>query len=93
MREALIDENVRVDYAKLRHLLTAGGRLNGNFDLPRTAMTEGRAECRVRRSFPLRELRHRDNFLSLLHYFGLLSIHPDTPDESDAPELVRQGKW
>ena len=33
-------------------------RLNGNFDA----------------SFPLARLDQRDNFLSLLHYFGLLSI-------------------
>ena len=81
----LIDDNVRVDYGKLRHLLTVGGRLNGNFDLLREAMTDGRAECRVRRSFPQRELDNRYNFLSLLHYFGLLSIRPDARAE---PELV-----
>ena len=81
--EELIDDNVRVDYGKLRHLLTAGGRLNGNFDLLRTALTEGRAACRVRRSFPLRELQHRDNFLSLLHYFGLLSIHASDADNAE----------
>ena len=81
----LIDDNVRVDYGKLRQLLTADERLNGNFDLLRTAMTDGRAECRVRRSFPQRELNERDNFLSLLYYFGLLSIHPDPPGE---PELA-----
>ena len=87
----LIDDNVRVDYGKLRHLLTAGERLNGNFDLLREAMTDGRAECRVRRSFPQRELDERDNFLSLLHYFGLLSICPhaqDAPDPQGEPELV-----
>ena len=81
----LIDDNVRVDYGKLRHMLTAGGRLNGNFNQLRTAMTDGRAECRVKRSFPQRELDDRNNFLSLLHYFGLLSIRPDPPGE---PELV-----
>ena len=87
----LIDDNVRLDYGKLRHLLTAGGRLNGNFHLLREAMTDGRAECRVRRSFPQRELDERDNFLSLLHYFGLLSIcphAPDAPDPPGEPELV-----
>ena len=83
--EELIDDNVRVDYGKLRHLLNAGGRLNGNFDLLRSAMAEGRAECRVRRSFPLRELDNRDNFLSLLHYFGLLSMRDAAPGE---PELA-----
>ena len=84
--EELIDYNVRVDYGKLRHLLTVGGRLNGNFDLLRTAMAEGRAECRVRRGFPLRELEDRDNFLSLLYYFGLLSIRATAAD--DAPQLI-----
>ena len=86
--EELIDDNVRVDYGKLRHLLTVGGRLNGNFHLLREAMTDGRAECRVRRSFPQRELDERDNFLSLLHYFGLLSIRPNAPDYAGEPELV-----
>ena len=83
--EELIDDNVRVDYGKMRHLLTVGGRLNGNFNLLRTALAEGRAECQVRRSFPLRELDNRSNFLSLLHYFGLLSIRAPAQDE---PELV-----
>ena len=87
----LIDDNVRVDYGKLRHLLTVGGRLNGNFDLLREAMTDGRAECRVQRSFPQREQSNRYNFLSLLHYFGLLSIRrdpPDAPEGTGEPELV-----
>ena len=81
--EELIDDNVRVDYGKLRHLLTAGGRLNGNFDRLRAALAEGRAACRVRRSFPLRELQQRDNFLSLLHYFGLLSIAASAADKAE----------
>ena len=81
----LIDQNVRVDYSKLRHLLTEGGRLNGNFDLLRSAMTDGRVACRVRRGFPMREQHDRDNFLSLLHYFGLLSIRAAGPGER--PEL------
>ena len=81
----LIDDNVRVDYGKLRHLLTIGGRLNGNFDLLRAAMAEGRAECRVKRSFPPLQLDDPHNFLSLLHFFGLLSIRRDPLGE---PELV-----
>ena len=87
----LIDDNVRVDYGKLRHMLTVGNTLNGNFDLLRTAMTEGRAKCRVKRSFPQRELADRENFLSLLHYFGLLSIRAEAPGASDSsgePELA-----
>ena len=83
--EELIDDNVRVDYGKMRHLLANGERLNGSYDLLRTAMTDGHAECRVRRSFQQRELDQPGNFLSLLHYFGLLSIRPDPSGE---PELA-----
>ena len=78
MPKYLIDTNVRIDYGKLRHLLTveraAGVRLNGNFDLLRRTIGEGRAEADLSPSFPLRQLGEPDNFLSLLYYFGLLGI-------------------
>ncbi len=70
----LIDVNVRIDYGKLRHLLVTGRRLNGNFDLLRQVIAEGRADSDLVESFPLALLGERENFLSLLHYFGLLSI-------------------
>ncbi len=94
MPNKLIDVNVRIDYGKLRHLLTvsqgraravwggAGGpdgeagarQLNGNFDLLRQVVGEGQADAEIQGSFPLERLDQRDNFLSLLYYFGLLSI-------------------
>ena len=71
----LIDTNVRIDYGKLRHLLVVGRQLNGNFDLLREVIGEGRKDLpRIQPSFPLQQLTDRRNFLSLLHYFGLLSI-------------------
>ncbi len=71
----LIDTNVRIDYGKLRHLLVVGRQLNGNFDLLREVIGEGRKDVpRIQPSFPLQQLTDRQNFLSLLHYFGLLSI-------------------
>ena len=97
MPDDLIDVNVRIDYGKLRHLLTVSRRmgpagqqapedapepegaankrqLNGNFDLLRHVVGEGQADADIQTSFPLERLDQRDNFLSLLHYFGLLSI-------------------
>ncbi len=97
MPDSLIDDNVRIDYGKLRHLLTVSRRmgafsqgargdaphmqeaadavrLNGNFDLLRQVVGEGQADAEIQTSFPLERLDRRDNFLSLLHYFGLLSI-------------------
>ena len=80
----LIDDNVRIDYGKLRHLLIVEReinerqvdqpQLNGNFDLLRGVISEGRADSEIVSSFPLKRLAKRENFLSLLHYFGLLSI-------------------
>ena len=70
----LIDTNVRIDYGKLRHLLVVGRQLNGNFDLLRGVIGEEQADARIQPSFPLGRLAARENFLSLLHYFGLLSI-------------------
>ena len=77
----LIDSNVRIDYGKLRHLLVVNRRAvagkahpNGAFDLLRRVIGEEVAETRIEPSFRLRDMARRENFLSLLHYFGLLSI-------------------
>ncbi len=74
----LIDVNVRIDYGKLRHLLVmnreAGAHFNGNFDLLRHIAGEGGADADINLSFPLERLVEPENFLSLLYYFGLLSI-------------------
>ena len=72
--DELIDTNVRIDYGKLRHLLTVNRQLNGNFDLLRHVIGEGWVDSELRSGFPLEELDQRENFVSLLHYFGLLSI-------------------
>ena len=74
MPRELIDTNVRIDYGKLRHLLTVNRQLNGNFDLLRHIIGEQTAESNIQLSFPLEQLDLPENFLSLLHYFGLLSI-------------------
>ena len=72
--EYLIDTNVRIDYGKLRHLLVAGKQLNGNFDLLRNVIGDEQVDTDIQPGFPLKDLTRRENFLSLLHYFGLLSI-------------------
>ena len=85
----LIDDNVRIDYGKLRHLMVTSRqgavRLNGNFDLLRHIVGEGRAEARIHKSFPLERLARPENFLSLLYYFGLLAI------EGEGRGLTRLG--
>ena len=72
--EYLIDTNVRIDYGKLRHLLVTGRKLNGNFYLLRDVIGEEQVDTRIQPGFPLKDLTKPENFLSLLHFFGLLSI-------------------
>ena len=72
--EYLIDTNVRIDYGKLRHLLVVGRQLNGNFDVLRDVIGAEQVDTRIQPGFPLKDLTRPENFLSLLHFFGLLSI-------------------
>ena len=70
----LIDDNVRIDYGKLRHLLVVNERLNGNFDMLGQLASDEEMSLNLRSTFPLAELEQPDSFGSLLHYFGLVSI-------------------
>ncbi len=74
----LIDRNVRIDYGKLRHLVIIdkqeGKVSNGNFERLREIVKEGRISSSIARGFPLEKLADWDNFISLLFYFGLLTI-------------------
>ncbi len=70
----LIDNNIRIDYGKLRHLFLVNQQLNGNFDQLKSLIGEEEVTTEIQQSFPLAELTQPENFLSLLYYFGLLSI-------------------
>ncbi|MGK5091773.1 AAA family ATPase [Deltaproteobacteria bacterium TL4] len=70
----LIDQNIRIDYGKLRHLLLVNHRLNGNFNHLKQIIENGETVSPVNSSFPLEQLTVTENFISLLYYFGLLSI-------------------
>ena len=52
----------------------ADQQLNGNFDLLRDVVGEEQVDTRITPGFPLKDLTRPENFFSLLHYFGLLSI-------------------
>lgn len=70
----LIDQNIHIDYKKLRHLITIDKKLNGNFSQLKSIIETGEAISTVAHSFPLEELLERENFISLLVYFGLLTF-------------------
>ncbi|MCP4599059.1 MAG: AAA family ATPase, partial [Proteobacteria bacterium] len=70
----MIDQNVRIDYGKLRHLVTVDRQLNGNFSQLKQIIETGETVCDIALSFPLEQLLNRENFISLLLYLGLLSF-------------------
>ena len=106
--DELIDTNVRVDYGGLHRLLLArgapsrpsadgsrvvDGHLNGNFELLRHVIGEGQLDAQVQPSLPLERLNERENFLSLLYFFGLLSFRHasgDTPRLGIPNQTVRR---
>jgi len=73
----LIDENLRTDYAKIRHLVTLDRRLNGNFHVLENLVAGGRLSEPMVESFQARELTKKENFTSLLYWFGITTITGD----------------
>jgi len=84
--ENLIDRNVRIDYGKLRHLIVLdsekGKATNGNFSRLKQIVEDGyiRTEKLVD-GFPVEKMADTENFVSLLFYFGLLTIKEVVDDE------------
>ena len=74
MLKELIDHNAKVDYSKLRHFITVNNRVNGNYAIMEEILAEGKISSNLVTSFPYEYLNSRDNFISLLFFFGLLTL-------------------
>ncbi len=76
--DILTDENALTDYRKLHHLIVIDkqGKLstNGNFTTLQQILGTGCIHSKIARSFPVKELIQPENFISLLYYFGLLTL-------------------
>jgi len=70
----LLDENIRMDYGKLRFLIEEGRKLNGNFNIFKEILDKGEESGELVKSFSIGELIERKRFRSLLYYLGLLTI-------------------
>jgi len=71
--ENLIDDNLRMDYGKLRYLILKDKELNGNFQKLSDIIRDNGIESNIRTSFPFDKITHKENFISLLYFFGLLT--------------------
>ena len=70
----LVDENLRTDYMKIRHVITEGRRINGNFHRLEDLLARLGATATLRDSFQAKELGVADNFVSFLFYNGLVTV-------------------
>lgn len=70
----MVDNNIRTDYGKLRHLVQVDRRLGKNTSVIQQLVSEGRVTASIATSFPAERMVETDNFKSLLFYLGMLSI-------------------
>jgi len=70
----MVDENLRTDYRKLRHVVTTNGRLNGKFNALEQLVTDGAVATSLIRSFQEDTLNRPESFLSLLFYYGMVTF-------------------
>jgi len=90
----LIDRNAMIDYKKLRHLIiidkkSGGGivpQTNGNFSKLQQIIAAGTVHSDIEPGFPITEVTNPRNFISLLYYFGLLTIRG--MDDENTPVLI-----
>ena len=72
--EQMLDVNTRTDYKKLRRLLQLDGMTERERGLIRRIAAEGSILSNVNTSFPAERIFDRENFISLLYYYGMLTI-------------------
>ncbi len=70
----MIDNNIRTDYNKLRHLIRLDKRFGTNASIIQEIVNNGETTAVIKDAFPAEDITKPDNFKSLLYYFGLLSI-------------------
>ncbi len=70
----MVDENLRSDYFKLRHIVTTNGKLNGKFHALEAMVTDGSLTTDLVRSFQAETLTKPESFISLLFYYGMVTI-------------------
>ncbi len=74
----MLDYNIRTDYNKIKYLiitdLKGKIKVNGNFEKLNIILEEGQIEANIVNSFPAERIIDPQNFISLLYYFGLLTI-------------------
>ena len=72
--DSMIEENIRVDYNKLRMLIRKDKEFAHDASVIQTLVSQGYITGELKTGFPAENIGHPDNFISLLYYFGMLTI-------------------
>ena len=70
----MVEENIRVDYNKLRMLIRTDREFAHEASVIQTLVEQGFITGILKVGFPAESIAHPDNFVSLLFYFGMLTI-------------------
>ena len=72
--DKMLDENIRVDYNKLRMLIRKDKEFAHDASIIQTLVSKGFVTGELKEGFPAEDVANNDNFLSLLYYFGMVTI-------------------
>ena len=70
----MLEENIRVDYNKLRMLIRKDKEFAHDASIIQTLVSKGFVTGELKEGFPAEDIAKSDNFLSLLYYFGMVTI-------------------
>ena len=70
----MLDENIRTDYNKMRMLIRKDRGSGSSAGIIQYIAETGGITAELKKSFPSEDIPKQDNFISLLYYFGLLTI-------------------
>lgn len=70
----MIESNIRIDYEKLRMLILKDKEFVHDASVIQTLVSQGYITGDLKESFPAVSITNPDNFVSLLYYFGMLTI-------------------
>ena len=70
----MIESNIRIDYEKLRMLIRKDKEFAHDASVIQTLVSQGFITGELKDSFPAVSITNPDNFVSLLYYFGMLTI-------------------
>lgn len=70
----MVEENIRVDYNKLRMLIRKDKEFAHDASTIQTLVQQGYVTGELKTGFPAETVAEPDNFTSLLFYFGMLTI-------------------